>query len=167
MTADSPLHGVRVAVDVGSVRVGIARTDPQATMAFPVDTLGREADTAQTIAERAREWQAIVIYVGLPVGLSGVSGHAADSATAFAKELASTAHCPVRTVDERFSTVDAQRRLQASGRSVKDSRGIIDQEAAVIILEQALAMEAAAGTLAGDGVTVVTLASDEPEGSGA
>ncbi len=149
-----PMRGVRLAVDVGAVRVGVARCDPDGILASPVDTLAREPGTVQRIVALVEELEALVVYVGLPVSMSGAEGLAADAARAFAVELAGATTCPVFLVDERLSTVDAQRALRDAGRSARSSRSIVDQVAAVIILEQALAIERATGTLAGTAVTV-------------
>lgn len=147
-------RGVRLAVDVGSVRVGVARCDPDGILASPVETLARDSATVQRIVGLCVELEALVLYVGLPVSLAGGEGIAARSAREFAEGLAVVAPCPVRLVDERLSTVDAQRSLRDAGRSTRSSRSVVDQVAAVIILEQALSIERATGTLAGTAVTV-------------
>ena len=147
-------RGVRLAVDVGSVRVGVARCDPDGILASPVDTIARDSTTLERLAALCGDLEALVVYVGLPVSLGGGEGIAARSARAFAEELAAAAPCPVRLVDERLSTVDAQRALRDAGRSARSSRSVVDQVAAVIILEQALSIERATGTLAGTAVTV-------------
>lgn len=138
-----------MAVDVGSVRVGVAACDPAATVVFPVTVLardGRGGRDLREIREMAAEREAIEIVVGWPRSLSGQEGPAARSATAYAEALASQGPPPVRLVDERLSTVEAGRRLQAAGRSSRQSRGQIDAAAAVVILEAALDGERSAGT---------------------
>jgi putative transcription antitermination factor YqgF len=147
-------RGTRLAIDVGSVRVGVARSDPDGILAVPESTLARDAQTFERIAALVREHDAVIVYVGLPLGLDGQVGAAGASAEAFAAELVPLAGVPVHLVDERLSTVSAQRSLQEAGRSTRESRGYIDQAAAVVILEGALARERADGTRAGRAVTV-------------
>jgi putative Holliday junction resolvase len=136
------------------VRVGVARSDPDGVLAVPEVTLPRDADTIQRLAELVIEHDACVVYVGLPIGLDGREGVAAEAAMAFARDAALAVGVPVRVVDERLSTVTAQRSLRDAGRSTKESRAYIDQAAAVVILESALASERADGTRAGRAVTV-------------
>lgn len=152
---------MRLGVDVGTVRVGVARTDPDAILAVPEATFERDRLTVQRIAAVVAEWSAIVVYVGLPRSLSGDEGLAAGAARRLAAELAEAVPCAVRLIDERLSTVAAQRALHDAGRDTRQSRPVIDQAAAVLILEHALAMERAAGTLVGEAVTVEGAAGEE------
>jgi len=145
---------VRLAIDVGSVRVGVARSDPDALLAVPEATLTCDDQLVARLATLADEWSAIAIYVGLPRTLAGEDGLAAQAARGLASSLAATVECPVQLIDERLSTVEAQRALRDAGRDARASRPVIDQAAAVLILEHALALERAAGTLAGLAVTV-------------
>ena len=154
---------MRISVDVGTVRVGVARTDRDAILAVPEATLERSDRTAAEVAEMAGAWDAAVIYVGLPLTMAGERGLAATAAMAFAVDLARVAPCPVRMVDERLSTVTAQRELREAGRSSRSSRPVVDQAAAVLILEHALSVERASGKPAGSPVTVDT--GDGEEGS--
>lgn len=142
-----------MAVDVGTVRVGLARSDPEGILAVPETTLPRDGTTTAGVIELAAAYDAIVIYVGLPLTLGGDRGLAAEAALAFAEALARVAPCPIRMVDERLSTVTAQRELREAGRSSKGARPVIDQAAAVLILEHALALERASGNPAGSAVT--------------
>lgn len=150
-------EGVRVGVDVGSVRVGVAASDPSARFAVPVDTLAR--DTAggadlTTIQELVREREAVAVVVGLPLLLSGQEGSAAQLARSYAAELAvRVAPVPVRLVDERLTTVDAHRRLRDSGVSGRGQRAVIDQAAAALILQAALDVESRSGVPAGETVS--------------
>ena len=149
------LHrGARIAIDVGSVRVGVARSDPDGILAVPECTLPRDARTLAAIAGLISDYEAVIVYVGLPLGLDGRVGAAGTSAQEFAAALAEAVDVPVHLVDERLSTVEAQRSLQSAGRSTRESRSYIDQAAAVVILEAALARERADGTRAGRAVTV-------------
>lgn len=147
-------RGTRLAIDVGSVRVGVARSDPDGILAVPEVTLVRDERTMESIATLVEEYAAAVVYVGLPLGLDGKVGAAGAAAQAFAGALASRIEVPVHLVDERLSTVSAQRSLQAAGKTTRESRSYVDQAAAVVILESALARERADGTRAGRAVTV-------------
>jgi putative Holliday junction resolvase len=147
-------QGVRVGVDVGSVRVGVAASDPGGMLASPVTVLRRQArqgtdldEIVLLVAERA----AIEVVVGLPRSLRDHEGAAAQSARDYARALARrVAPVPVRLVDERLSTVQAQRGMQAAGRSVRASRARIDAAAAVVVLQSALDTERTAGAPPGE-----------------
>jgi putative Holliday junction resolvase len=134
-------RGARFAVDVGTVRVGVAASDPEGRMAFPVGTVQRTptaaAEVAALIAERETMW----VFVGLPRKLSGEEGSSAADARAFAAELAELTSAPVRLIDERFSTATASAAMRSAGRNSKKQRQVIDQAAAVVILESALDTE--------------------------
>jgi len=114
----------------------------------------RDRSTVQSIVCIVAEYDAILVYVGLPLTLDGEVGIAGAAAEAFADELAAALEVPVHLVDERLSTVSAQRALHDAGRRSRQSRAIVDQAAAVVILESALARERADGTPAGRAVTV-------------
>lgn len=149
--------GVRLGVDVGSVRVGVAACDPSGLIATPVTTLERRADGRDIVelTELAAERDAVEIVVGLPTGLSGEAGPAARSATAYAAALAArVSPLVVRLTDERFTTVAAGRSLRAAGRDTRSGRAVIDQAAAVIILQGALDEERATGVPPGRVVDV-------------
>ena len=135
--------GTRLGVDVGSVRVGVAHSDPEGLLATPLVTLRRDrGDLAQLVA-LVSEHAAVEVVVGLPRTLAGREGTAAQAATAYAARLAArlAGKVPVRLVDERLSTVAAQRDLRASGIDTRRGRKVIDQAAAVIILQGALDAE--------------------------
>lgn len=142
--------GSRVGVDVGKVRIGVARSDPHGLIATPVETVARGDGDIIRILEIAAELDALEIIVGLPLALSGNPTASTDDATGFARRLATAGSLPVRLVDERLSTVSAQAALHAAGRSSKQSRSVIDQAAAVIIVQHALDFERTAGTPPGD-----------------
>jgi len=133
--------GVRIGVDVGTARVGVARSDRDALLATPVETLVRDATTIGRLRGMADELDPIEFVVGLPISLSGADTASTTDARAFALDLAQASTVPVRLVDERLSTVSAQRALRESGRRAKGSRPVIDQVAAVIILQNALDFE--------------------------
>lgn len=136
--------GVRIGVDVGKARVGVARSDRDALLATPVETLIRDATTLDRLSALARELEPIEFVVGLPISLSGADTASTTDARDFARDLAATSGVPVRLVDERLSTVTAQRNLREAGRRAKGSRPVIDQVAAVIILQNALDFERSA-----------------------
>ena len=154
--------GVRLGVDVGKVRVGIARCDPAGTIATPVETLARAENLETRFRALVDEHQPVEVVVGLPLSMSGGETASTADAREVAGRLARVAGVPVRLVDERLSTVGAQRSLHAAGRSTKQSRSVIDQAAAVIILQHALDFERTADRP--PGVVVDTGADDADEG---
>ncbi len=141
--------GVRLGIDVGTVRVGVARSDFHGILATPVETVQRGSGAIARVLAIASEVEAIELVVGLPLALSGRETASTDDATKFAKDLATASPTPVRLVDERFSTVSANAAIRASGRSQKQSRSVIDQVAAVIILQHALDHERSGISLPG------------------
>ena len=141
--------GVRIGVDVGSVRVGVAACDPAGLIATPVSTLSRGKGDLDALAALVDEREAVEVLVGLPTSLSGRPGPAAAAAEAYAGALAARVPVPVRLVDERFSTVGARRDLRASGVDTRRGRSVIDQAAAVIILQGALDAERSSGLAPG------------------
>lgn len=148
--------GVRLGIDVGAVRIGVARSDPAGVLAVPVETIDRrrgEEAALGRVAELVAEFGAIEVLVGNPLSLSGRSGAAAHAAAAFAERVAAALPgVSVRLVDERLSTVSAQRDLQAAGRTHRKSRSVVDQAAAVIVVQQAIDSERTTGRPAGTSV---------------
>jgi putative holliday junction resolvase len=155
-------RGVRLGIDVGSVRIGVAACDPDGLLVSPVETIRRDqggrrpsgaglsSDLAR-IVELVRESQVVEIVVGLPLSLSGGRGAAADAALAYARELAAAVSpVPVRLVDERLSTVSAHSQLRTAGLRSLARREVVDQAAAVIILQSALDAERASGRAPGE-----------------
>lgn len=130
--------GVRLGVDVGTVRVGVAASDPGGLMAFPVDTVRRSETAPADVLAIALEREAICIFVGLPKHMDGREGDSAADARAFAQELAELTDIPVRLVDERLTTTSAARAMSSAGKSAKDQRSTIDAAAAAVLLENAL-----------------------------
>lgn len=137
--------GVRLGVDVGTARVGVARCDAHATLAVPVETLARRQQPVEGIRRLVEEYEAIEVIVGLPLALSGAETASTADARAMAQQLAAVLTVPVRLVDERLTTVSAARDLRAAGRSGRTSRSVVDQAAAVILLEHALDLERSTG----------------------
>lgn len=142
-------RGVRLGVDVGKARVGVARCDPDGLLATPVETVRRDGVAVARVVELAVEHEAVEILVGLPTSLSGADTPSTTDARAFAGAVAAAAPVPVRLVDERLSTVSAHAVLRQSGRSQRNSRSIVDQVAAVILLQSALDAEKQTGRPAG------------------
>jgi putative holliday junction resolvase len=137
-------RGRRLGVDVGKVRVGVALSDPDGILASPLVTVPRDMGAAADsvpadIAELVRlvtEHEAVQIVVGLPVRLDGSEGIAAGDIRAYAQRLArAVGHVPVVLADERMSTVVASRRLAERGVRGKRQRAVVDQAAAVEILQ--------------------------------
>ncbi len=133
--------GIRIGVDVGRARVGVARSDRDGLLATPVETLRRDTHTMPALQAMIAELEPLEVVVGLPISLSGSDTASTADARDFALALAQVAAVPVRLVDERLSTVSAQRALHDAGRRAKGSRPVIDQAAAVIILQNALDSE--------------------------
>lgn len=130
--------GVVLAVDVGSVRVGVAASDPDRLLASPVETV--PAPGLDRVAALVAERSAVRVVVGLPTSLSGRSGSAsAELARSFAQRLGErVAPVPVELVDERFTTVTATAALRAAGRRGRAARAVVDQAAAVALLQSVL-----------------------------
>ncbi len=142
--------GIRLAVDVGSARIGVAKCDPGGLIATPLATLRRGRGDIGELAALATGHGAIEVIVGLPTGLSGREGASAADARAFAAALAARlAPLPVRLVDERFTTTLAHGALRAAGRDSRQRRGVVDKAAAALILQGALDTERATGQPAG------------------
>jgi putative Holliday junction resolvase len=139
---DDPGRGRRIGVDVGSVRVGVASCDPDGVLATPVETVARAPGDAvdspdiRRIAAIVAEYEAVEVIVGLPQTLRGEHAAAARTAQSFAVRLGrAIAPVPVRLSDERMTTVAATRALRESGVRAKGQRRVIDQVAAVSILQ--------------------------------
>ena len=136
--------GVRLGIDVGTVRIGVARTDPGGLLALPVETVHRAPDGSEIerIVALALEYAAFEIILGLPRHLKGNEGVSAKAARKYGKRLKKLLpKVRVALVDERLSSNQAHDRLRAAGRSERSHRDVVDQVAAQIILEHALEME--------------------------
>lgn len=146
-------RGRRIAVDVGDARIGVATCDPDGLLATPVETVPAGAGAQARIAALVAEYEAVEVVVGLPRSLSGGEGPAAAKCRAFAARLAPlVAPVAVRLVDERMSTVTATQGLRASGVKARKGRSVVDQAAAVVILQSALETERAWGRPPGETV---------------
>lgn len=146
--------GTRLGVDPGDARIGVARSDPSGMLATPVETVRRgKGDLARLrriVAELGEETTVLEVVVGLPRSLRGGEGPAAAKVREFAAALAERLDVPVRLVDERLSTVSAEAMLRDQGRKGAKRRAVVDQAAAVVILQHALDTERASGTAPGE-----------------
>ncbi|WP_394937796.1 Holliday junction resolvase RuvX [Psychromicrobium sp. YIM B11713] len=150
--------GVRLGVDIGTVRVGVALCDPDGILATPWRTLSRDAkknSDLRVIVRQALESQAVVVYVGLPQTLRGTESGSAELARQLAGTLAALLSeaglsTEVRLIDERLSSVSAHQQLRAAGVAGREQRKVVDQVAAAGILQHALEMEKSASGPVGE-----------------
>jgi putative Holliday junction resolvase len=143
--------GVRLSVDVGSARIGVARCDRDGLLASPLTTIRRGPGDLDAVAALVAEQGAIEVIVGLPAGLSGREGAAAAAARGFAMALVARLYAvPVRLVDERYTTVIAHDALRQGGRGSRERRPVVDMAAAALILQGALDTERSTGRPAGE-----------------
>lgn len=153
--------GVRLGIDLGDVRIGVARSDPAGLVATPVETVARGAGDLRRLAGLVEEHEAVEVVLGLPRSLSGGEGPAAAKVREFAHSLAAAVRpVPVRLCDERLSTVTAEAVLRDQGRKGRRRRAVVDQAAAVVILQSALDTERSSGGPPGE-----TVAPDSSGGS--
>jgi putative Holliday junction resolvase len=140
-------------VDVGDARIGVASCDPSGTIATPVLTVAATSASVARLVELATEHEAIEVVVGLPRSLSGREGPAAEKVRSYAGRLARALHpVPLRLVDERLTTVTAERVLRDRGTKGQRRRAVVDQVAAVEILQAALDGERMSGRAPGETV---------------
>ena len=133
-----------MAVDLGSVRTGVAVSDELGMLAQPWKTLPGGDKTLDAIVSAVAELKPSRVLVGLPRNMDGTYGPAAEAARAFADHLRARIECPVDLWDERLTTVSAQRALRESGRKARDQRGVVDQVAAQFLLQSWLDRSACA-----------------------
>jgi putative holliday junction resolvase len=123
-------------IDHGDARIGVAISDELGMLAHPVETITiRDTEPLARIAQIVAEKSIGTIIIGLPKNMDGTTGPAAEKVRAFAEQLRGRVTCPVRLWDERLTTVAAQKSLHAAGRNTKQSRSVIDQAAAQLILQ--------------------------------
>ncbi len=143
--------GVRLGIDPGDARIGVARSDPSGFLASPVETVRRGKGDLSRIARLVGEQQTLEVVVGLPRSLSGGEGPAAARVREFAARLADrVSPVPVRLQDERLTTVSAEAMLRDRGKKGAARRAVVDQAAAVLILQHALDTERATGRPPGE-----------------
>jgi len=152
-------HGVRLGIDPGDARIGVARSDPTGFLATPVETVKRGRGDLHRIRgildEIAADSEVVEVVVGLPRSLRGGENPATAKVRDFAAALARrVAPIQVRLVDERLTTVSAEAILRDRGRKGSDRRSVVDQAAAVLILQHALDTERASGRAPGEIVEV-------------
>jgi len=156
--------GVRLALDWGDARIGVAACDREGLLAFPVATVVAGDLAVAQIAALVAEHAPIELIVGLPRSLAGGDGPAAQKVRGHAAIIAGALAIPVRLVDERLTTVTAARRLREGGTTSRQQRGRIDAASAVAILEHALALERARGEPPGELVSARQHAPDPGNG---
>lgn len=124
-----------IGIDLGRARIGVAVSDELGMLAHPVETIPTSVDAVKRIAQIVREKSAERVVVGLPRHMNGTIGVSASDALAFADKLRAGVPCEVLTWDERLTTTAANRALRATGRKTRDTRAIVDQVAAQMILQ--------------------------------
>lgn len=127
-----------LACDVGTVRIGVARSDASQILAVPLDSVPAGDAAISRILELISEYSVVEIIVGLPLKMDGSEGASAEMARQWAAELEDSTEIRIRFVDERLTTVQAQRGMHAAGRTVKNSRSSIDSASAVVLLQSVL-----------------------------
>jgi putative Holliday junction resolvase len=140
-------RGRRIGIDYGDVRVGIAITDMDAILVSPLVTLRNDQDLLQSIIQLIEEHEPIYVAIGSPLHLSGESSSKSVAVQSFAKKVKDSIGTEIFLIDERLTTKSAQNQLRDVGISSRESKGIIDQIAAVNILNQALLLESSANGL--------------------
>ena len=144
-------NGVRLALDWGKARIGVAASDPEGILAHPVETVPAGPGALARIAALVGEYGPIELVLGLPRNMAGVEGPAAIAMRDVAATLvAALPGVPIRLVDERLTTVAASRQLAGAGRNTRRQRSVIDQAAAVALLEQTLQHERTTGRPPGE-----------------
>ena len=144
-------RGRRLGIDVGDARIGVAVSDPDGILATPVETVAAGPAAIGRLAALVAEHDVLECVVGLPMGLSGREGPAAEKVRAFCDALSAAIDpVPIRLFDERMSTITADSMLRHSGRSARGKRSIIDQAAATVILQTALESERTRGSAPGE-----------------
>jgi len=149
-------RGRRLGIDAGKARVGVALCDPDGLLATPVETIQREdAQLISRLVSLVNEYDVIEIVVGLPLNLSGNHTPSTADALALAVQIDEALDIPVVMIDERLTTVSAHAALAQTGKKQRATRSVIDQVAAVMVLQHALDSERASGKPAGIPVSEV------------
>lgn len=140
------LPGTRIAVDWGKARIGVAACDPRGILAYPVETVATRDRPIDRLVQIVAEYEPVEVIMGLPVALDGTEKIAArDVRRAGARLAEAIAPIPLRYVDERMTTRTAARALHDAGRDARHQRSVIDQAAAVAILEHVLEQARSSG----------------------
>ena len=133
-------------IDVGEARIGVALSDELGMLAHPLETVQtKEGNPMKRVAEIVQREKVATVVIGLPRNMNGTYGPAAEKAREFARKLQALTPCTVKYWDERLTTVAAQKQLHEAGRNTKNSRAVIDQVAAVLILQGWLDSQALMG----------------------
>ncbi len=133
-------------IDIGEARIGLAVSDDLGMLAHPLETVHvKEGNALGRVAEVVKRDGIATVVIGLPRNMNGTYGPAADKAREFAAKLQALAPCTIKFWDERLTTVAAQKSLHEAGRNVKQSRAVIDQVAAQLILQGYLDSQALLG----------------------
>ena len=136
------MRGRRIAFDYGDIRIGVAISDPEGILATPLTVL--QAQSPLLVSELTAiftEYEPVSVFVGEPKHMSGESGDSVAKAKSFGILITEAFGISVTYVDERLSSVSAQKKLRDAGVNTRDSKKVIDAMAAVAILEQGLAIE--------------------------
>lgn len=135
-----PPRGALIGLDLGTKTIGVAASDPDRRLAAGVETVARSAFTADAarLLSLATERKACGFVLGLPLNMDGSEGPRAQSTRAFARNLAKLTDLPIALWDERLSTAAVERALIAADASRARRAAVIDQHAAVFILQGAL-----------------------------
>ena len=133
--------GRRLGIDFGQVRVGIALCDVDGLVATPLATIKNDKKLLSEIAKLIDEYQISGIFLGKPKHLSGVEGATVELVASFAEQLKDSFGLPITFVDERLTSIQAERALKSAGKGSRESRGLVDQLSAVAILQLGIEME--------------------------
>jgi putative holliday junction resolvase len=135
-----PARGSLLGLDLGTKTIGVATSDPDRRLATAVETIARTrfSDDAMRLLALAAERKAVAIVLGLPINMDGSEGPSAQSARSFARNLARMTDLPIALWDERLSTAAVERELIAADMSRARRKTVIDQHAAIFILQGAL-----------------------------
>ncbi|MGL4831295.1 MAG: Holliday junction resolvase RuvX [Propionibacteriaceae bacterium] len=140
---------MRLALDWGEARIGVAACDREGILAYPVQTVAAGPQAVTQLCAIIAEYEPVLIYVGLPRSLRGATEIAATKVMGYARDFAAQIALPIYLIDERMTTVSAAKQLRQTGKNAKHQRSIIDQAAAVAILNHALDIERHGGDVAG------------------
>lgn len=122
-------------VDLGQKRVGLAISNPDRSVASPLDVIKRDGDYRNRLARIAQDWEVATIVIGLPISLDGSYGQAAQRCETEAKAIEKQLKIPVELHDERLSTVAAEKMMSEAGLSTRKQRNVVDKIAASILLQ--------------------------------
>lgn len=128
-------YGRVIGVDLGDARVGIALSNPDRTLASPIEVIKRTGNLYRDIAKIVDEWEATMVVVGLPLSLDGSVGPAAKKALAEVESMGAPLRVPIETYDERLTTVTAERLMTDAGLDSRNQRKVVDKIAAAIMLQ--------------------------------